>query len=970
MSVTATAQQELIPGYVAIERLGAGGYGEVWKVDAPGGLLKAVKIIYGYLTEERATRELKSLQAIKAVRHPFLLSLERIEVVDGRLMIVTELADMSLVDRFEKCRQADLPGVPREELLIYLSDAADALDYMLQTHSLQHLDVKPENLLLTSGRAKVADFGLVKEIADYTCSLVGAMTPTYAAPEVFEGKASRFSDQYSLAIVYQEMLTATLPFPGRTAPQLAMQHARSRPQLGALTNTDRDIVGRALAKRPADRFPSCREFVDALLHAQRSSASVPASEVPARSDQGTRGMQQDDTHAPTAPLPRPQTSVVGEAAPAPVPAKQVQRSSAALRRSTTGDPGIVVKVAATNTDLAPPAMAASAATFRPAMFIGVGQTGMLALEGLLGRLSERLGEKVAREAFPMLVVETDSAALKHSNSRRLDSQDIVHVPLRAAHEYRETSEQLLSWLGRRWLYNLPKSGETQGMRPWGRLAVVDHAAAIVSKLRPRLATLTNGAAQQALEQAAPEQVRTAPPRIYLVGSCCGGTGGGALLELAYAVRNATKRLSADELEICAIITSATNPCPTLAQLATANAVSFLTELQHYARCGAEGARGADPQAALFENAGFPLTHAYFVDLGNSLTPEAFGDQVASLADYLYCEVATPLGAALDSCRHPQAEEDLHLDLKLRSFRMTRFDGLGPGALTSLVEYLTSAAANLWLSDVGGGKQGAERFMPSADENADSAAPDYALRTLLASTAAAWYAQEEARLYPPPAKPPFDKHQTHVITTRGAFLKELLAVRQAKLSVPTSPSLAALLQRVREQGREERITARVQYVAQAALTHFAESLGRGEKLSLVELLQQQARQAGRALFCELTPDAELTPQGEVRSSSGPALAYLEQRAQARYPFGCGRRTFLLAPADWLPPTAAQSLATAQQALLTGVDGHTYVCEELQDVSLGQVVQVLVARHDQILDVVDHLHTRIDIAWSEPARVEVV
>src|SRR5690606_37323730 len=88
--VGATAKQELIPGYVATTRLGAGGYGEVWKVDAPGGLQKAVKIIYGFLTEERATRELKSLENIKLVRHPFLLSLERIEVVDGRLMIVTE----------------------------------------------------------------------------------------------------------------------------------------------------------------------------------------------------------------------------------------------------------------------------------------------------------------------------------------------------------------------------------------------------------------------------------------------------------------------------------------------------------------------------------------------------------------------------------------------------------------------------------------------------------------------------------------------------------------------------------------------------------------------------------------------------------------------------------------------------------------------------------------------------------------
>ena len=68
-----------------------------------------------------------------------------------------------------------------------MSDAADALDYMRQTFSLQHLDIKPENLLILSGRVKVADFGLVKDIQDVTVSLVGGLTPIYAAPEVFAG---------------------------------------------------------------------------------------------------------------------------------------------------------------------------------------------------------------------------------------------------------------------------------------------------------------------------------------------------------------------------------------------------------------------------------------------------------------------------------------------------------------------------------------------------------------------------------------------------------------------------------------------------------------------------------------------------------------------------------------------------------------------------------------------------------------
>src|SRR5262245_59079805 len=261
---------EPIPGYRLIEPLGSGGFGEVWKCEAPGGLTKAIKIVYGNLNSldvdcVRAEQERKSLDRIKEVRHPFVCSLDRIEVVDGELCIVMELAERTLHDLFVECQAAGMIGIPRDNLLCYLRDAAEALDYMNEKHNLQHLDVKPRNLFLIGDRVKVADFGLVKHLERQSSSgLLGGVTPLYAAPETFSGKISRHSDQYSLAIVYQELLTGHRPFQAKNVRQMAQMHMKEEADLRSLLECDRPIVMRALAKDPDKRYGSCMQFISAL----------------------------------------------------------------------------------------------------------------------------------------------------------------------------------------------------------------------------------------------------------------------------------------------------------------------------------------------------------------------------------------------------------------------------------------------------------------------------------------------------------------------------------------------------------------------------------------------------------------------------------------------------------------------------------------------------------------------------------
>jgi serine/threonine protein kinase len=274
------AGAEPIPGYRLIEPLGSGGFGEVWKCVAPGGLMKAVKFVGGdgNAGGSHASQEFEAIERIKSIRHPFLLSLERVEVVAGVLVLVMELADRNLQNVLLDYQQQGLPGIPRKQLIGFLEEAAEALDVLNFQHGLQHLDVKPHNLFVVSNHVKVADFGLVHRLpgvdSDPSAMRRGGATPLYASPETLQGSLSRHSDQYSLAIVYQQLLTGTVPYWSANPYQLLMQHLSGTPDLSAVPLMDQPLMARALAKLPEQRFGSCMDFVRALVEVSDSASGV------------------------------------------------------------------------------------------------------------------------------------------------------------------------------------------------------------------------------------------------------------------------------------------------------------------------------------------------------------------------------------------------------------------------------------------------------------------------------------------------------------------------------------------------------------------------------------------------------------------------------------------------------------------------------------------------------------------------
>lgn len=255
------------PGYQVIRKIGEGNYGEVWLAEAPGGIEVALKCIRFPIGHEINDREFRGLQLMKNMRHPFLLQVQAFWAVDNQLVIAMELADGSLGQLLNKQRRQTLS---RKELLRYFGEAAEGIDYLHQ-HNVVHRDIKPDNILLLKGHAKVADFGLARFIDETGLSTAAtqlAGSPAYMAPEVWTQRYQPASDQYSLAITYFELRTGRLPFQSRNPYEAMQDHLHRAPDLSDLPKDERRIIRRALAKNPAKRYRNCAALIDALAQSE------------------------------------------------------------------------------------------------------------------------------------------------------------------------------------------------------------------------------------------------------------------------------------------------------------------------------------------------------------------------------------------------------------------------------------------------------------------------------------------------------------------------------------------------------------------------------------------------------------------------------------------------------------------------------------------------------------------------------
>ncbi len=297
-------------------RLGSGGFAEVWQAETPEGVPCALKISLSPLDEHDTAimRELENLRLVCAIGgHPHVVSLMDFALVQGYLVSRWELApDGTLAARLRQCQQAGRRGIPLNELIRYMADAAEGIDFLNRERGILHRDIKPTNLLLFHGRVKVGDLGLAKLAGATMVSHSRVGTLGYLPPEAYEEERLHPTvDLYSLAATYVELRTGRKPF-GENPVETVRRQLTGRPEVDQLFPREREHVRRALAPNPDDRpQEGARKWVGEL----RAALSGDIKEA---SGKGSGARPEAPVHPPEAPFsPPPQAEERARSTPPP-----------------------------------------------------------------------------------------------------------------------------------------------------------------------------------------------------------------------------------------------------------------------------------------------------------------------------------------------------------------------------------------------------------------------------------------------------------------------------------------------------------------------------------------------------------------------------------------------------------------------------------------------------------------------------
>jgi hypothetical protein len=289
-------------GYQLRAVIDHGGMSVVYRAENPRlGSASALKVLPPDLAANDVfrTRFLNESRIAASLNHPNVIPVYDMGVSQDLLYIAMRYVSGTDLRRMIKKDGRIAPDCA----LSLIGQAARALD-AAHREGLVHRDVKPGNLLIERGtddsdpdHLYLADFGISKHVVSHSgLTMTGQLLGTvdYMAPEQIMGQpVTGLADQYSLGCVLYECLTGRVPFEKDMEAAVLWAHVEERPDLPTAVCAELppgldEVFARVLAKEPADRYPNCREFVDAARAAlDADPATSSRSTIVARETRGT-----------------------------------------------------------------------------------------------------------------------------------------------------------------------------------------------------------------------------------------------------------------------------------------------------------------------------------------------------------------------------------------------------------------------------------------------------------------------------------------------------------------------------------------------------------------------------------------------------------------------------------------------------------------------------------------------------------
>jgi len=277
--------RQKIGQYLIVERVGNGGMGSVYRaIDETLGRDVALKILDTTVADS-AARLRAEAAALARLSHPGIATVYELVEDDDRLVMVMELVRGQTLQQI-----LDEVGVfsPRRAAELCMQ----ALAALSHAHAagVVHRDLKPGNLMLTeTGSIKIMDFGIARLEGAINLTNVGQMlgTPAYMAPEQVLGHpVDSRADLYAMGVVFFRLITAAFPFNGENPFDMAQAQVKDSPTRASDVRPDLpawvdDVVERAMAKAPAQRFQSAMEFHEAFARAIGEASQATPIATPA-----------------------------------------------------------------------------------------------------------------------------------------------------------------------------------------------------------------------------------------------------------------------------------------------------------------------------------------------------------------------------------------------------------------------------------------------------------------------------------------------------------------------------------------------------------------------------------------------------------------------------------------------------------------------------------------------------------------